>query len=136
MSKRLISILLLISLFSQFGCGTMYNISKEDFAKRYTDKKGCPSILIRTKESSSYKFPYDSYYLKSDTIYYGAKVVNDSWEEYIEGGNIAMQDVESIKFAETNLLFAPVVFLVGAIVFIGIFFLVAALGGGPLRSWN
>ena len=127
-------ILLLLSLISQIGCGTMYDISKEEFTKRYDKQEVCPSINIQTIDSSSYKVPYDSYYLKSDTIYYDAKVVNVSWEKYIEGGKIAMQDVESIKIAETNLLLVPVVFLVGAIVFIGIFFLGVAFGGGPLSN--
>ena len=134
MSKRLISILLLLSFFAQLGCGTMYDISREEFTERYANQKKCPSIHFTTFNSKSYKIAYDSYYLNLDTIYYGVKFSEVQTEKYSYSGKYALQDIQSIQIAETNLLLVPVVYLVGAIVFIGIFFLGVAFGGGPLSN--
>lgn len=135
MYKRIISFIVLFSLLAQLGCGTMYDISKEEFTRRYANQKVCPSIRFTSFNSKSYKVAYDSYYLNSDTIYYGVKFPEDGTGKYLYSGTFALQDIESIEIAETNLLLGPVVFLVGAIVFIGIVYLVVALGG-PLMSWN
>ena len=122
MLRKAVSMFVLLTFFLQFGCGTMYNIPKEEFTNQYISKKRYPSIIVKTLYSL-YRIPYDSYYLISDTIYFDVNVVEVPGEKYPDTGKIAMQDVESIEIAGTNLLLAPVVFLAGVVVVIGIIFL-------------
>ena len=78
---------------------------------------------------SSYRIPYDSYYLILDTIYFDVNVVEVPREKYSDTGKIAMQDVQNIEIAGTNLLLAPVVLFAGVVVFIGIIYLSVASSG-------
>jgi hypothetical protein len=131
MLRKAVSMLVLLTFFLQFGCGTMYNIPKEEFTNQYINKKKSPSIIVKTLYSS-YKIPYDSYYLNSDTIYFDVNVVEVPGEKYPDTDKIAMQDVQSIEIAGTNLLLAPVVLLAVGVVFIGIILLTMLASEGKV----
>ena len=128
MLRKAVSMFVLLTFFLQFGCGTMYNIPKEEFTNQYISKKRYLSIFVKTLYSS-YRIPYDSYYLISDTIYFDVNVVEGPGGKYQDTGKIAMQNVQSIEIAGTNLLLAPVVLLAGIVVFIGIIYLSVASSG-------
>ena len=128
MLSKVVSMLVLLNFFLQFGCGTMYNTPKEEFTYQYISKKRYPSIIVKTL-FSSYRIPYDSYYLILDTIYFDVNVVEVPREKYSDTGKIAMQDVQNIEIAGTNLLLAPVVLFAGVVVFIGIIYLSVASSG-------
>jgi hypothetical protein len=131
MLRKAVSMLVLLTLFLQLGCGTMYNIPKEEFTNQYINKKKSPSIIVKTLYSS-YRIPYNSYYLNSDTIYFDVNVVEVPGEKYPDTDNIAMQDVQSIEIAGTNLLLAPVVLLAVGVVFIGILLLTMLASEGKV----
>ena len=131
MLRKAVSMLVLLTFFLQFGCGTMYNIPKEEFTNQYISKKRYPSIIVKTLYSS-YRIPYDSYYLISDTIYFDVNVVEVPGEKYPDTDKIAMQDVQSIEIAGTNLLLAPVVLLAVGVVFIGIILLTMLASEGKV----
>jgi hypothetical protein len=131
MLKKPIAILVLLTFFIHFGCGRMFNITKEDFTQKYSDKTICPSIHITTFDKSSYKIPADSYHLKSDTIYYDESVIEVQKGKRPSEGKFAIQDIRTIKTAGTDLLLAPVVFLVGVVVIIGLILLGVAIWGAP-----
>jgi len=65
---------------------------------------------------SSYRIPYDSYYLISDTIYFDVNVVECPGGKNPDTGKIAMQDVQSIEIAGTNLLIGTVLITAGVVV--------------------
>ena len=115
MLREAVSMLVLLTFFLQLGCGTMYNIPKEEFTNQYINKKKSPSIIVKTLYSS-YRIPYDSYYLISDTIYYDVNVVESPGGKYPDTGKIAMQDVQSIEIDGTNLLLGAVLITAGVVV--------------------
>lgn len=133
--KKIIScFLVLLILLLQMGCATFDNIPKEELANYYTDKGRYPSIIIKSSQTS-YKIPYDKYYIDSDTIYFDLSVTEVQWaKKYPVADKMAIQDIKSVEVAATNPFLGTYIWIVGGLLLgatIGLIF----GGGEDLWPW-
>jgi hypothetical protein len=126
MYKKLICNLLVIALINLFGCYTTELVKPDEYMK-YEKESGKPKeIFVIKKDSSKYHFNSWEYLVDEDTLSgKGTLIVNDHRDTF--EGDIALSDIESIQWAESNMAIT-VLSLVGAAFVIFIIFSLLAVG--------
>jgi hypothetical protein len=126
MNKKLISGLLTVALLNLFGCYTTEIVRPDEYVKNEEERGKPMEIYVIKKDSSKYHFNSWEYLIDEDNLSgKGTVIVNDHRDPF--EGDIAVSDIESIQWEESNMVIT-ILSLVGAAIVIFIAFSLLAVG--------